>query len=109
MTSLITARVDKDKRMLAENIFKELGLTTSGAVNMFICAVARQGGLPFSMILTNQVAPASSKIATHSRSVKKQKQVKSPKLGLANGRYKFAPDFDTRFDEMDKEVAELFR
>ena len=30
------------------------------------------------------------------------------KLGIAEGKYKFPPDFDERFDAMDAEVAELF-
>ncbi len=30
------------------------------------------------------------------------------KIGLANGRYEFSPDFDKKFDDMDAEVAELF-
>jgi hypothetical protein len=30
------------------------------------------------------------------------------KIGLANGRYEFSPDFDKKFDDMDAEAAELF-
>ena len=30
------------------------------------------------------------------------------KLGIAEGKYKFPPNFDERFDAMDAEVAELF-
>ena len=30
------------------------------------------------------------------------------KIGLAEGRYEFSPDFDKKFDDMDAEVAELF-
>ena len=40
MTTMITARVDSAKRKAAEKVFSEVGLTTSGAVNLFICAVA---------------------------------------------------------------------
>ena len=47
MTSMITARVDAQKRKIAEKIFSEVGLTTSAAVNLFICAVAMTGGIPF--------------------------------------------------------------
>ncbi len=47
MTSMITARVDADKRKSAEKVFSEVGLTMSGAVNLFICAVAMTGGIPF--------------------------------------------------------------
>ena len=47
MTSMITARVDAKKRKAAEKVFDDIGLTTSGAVNLFICAVAMSGGIPF--------------------------------------------------------------
>ena len=30
------------------------------------------------------------------------------RLGVAEGKFKFAPDFDEKFDAMDAEVAELF-
>ena len=30
------------------------------------------------------------------------------KLGVAEGKFKFAPDFDEKFDAMDAEIAELF-
>ena len=40
MTSMITARVDAEKRKKAEQVFDDIGITTSGAVNLFICAVA---------------------------------------------------------------------
>ena len=30
------------------------------------------------------------------------------RLGVAEGKFKFAPDFDEKFDAMDAEIAELF-
>ena len=59
MTSMITARVDTEKRQAAENIF--FG--------------GQKGGI---------------------------------RLGVAEGKFKFAPDFDEKFDAMDAEIAELF-
>ena len=47
MTSTITARVDAEKRRIAEEVFSQVGMTTSGAVNLFICAVAMNKGIPF--------------------------------------------------------------
>ena len=49
MTTMITARVDSEKRKAAEKVFDEVGLTTSAAVNIFICAVAASGGIPFAV------------------------------------------------------------
>ena len=59
MTSMITARVDTEKRQAAEKIF--FG--------------GQKGGI---------------------------------RLGVAEGKFKFAPDFDEKFDAMDAEIAELF-
>ena len=55
MTSMITARVDLEKRKTAEKVFSEVGLTTSAAVNLFICAVAMSGGIPFKIGVNNAV------------------------------------------------------
>ena len=47
MTTMITARVDSQKCKTAEKKFSEVELTTSAAVNLFICAVTMHGGIPF--------------------------------------------------------------
>ena len=54
MTALLTARVDSEKKRAAEKVFSEVGLTTSGAVNLFICAVAMRGGIPFQIEVGNR-------------------------------------------------------
>ena len=113
MTSMITARVDTDKRKAAEKVFSEVGLTTSGAVNLFICAVALTGGIPFPVT----TAPAP----THDRGARTPppasgdgplaEGIASPggiRIGLADNRFAFRSDFDAAFDAMDAEVAELF-
>ena len=101
MTSTITARVDADKRKAAEKVFGDIGLTTSGAVNLFICAVAMSGGIPFT------VTPSGETVYRW-----RMDGGKSPnaglRLGLADGKYGLAPDFDKKFDAMDAEIAEQF-
>ena len=100
MTSTITAYVDADKRKVAEKVFGNVGLTTSGAVNLFICAVAMSGGIPF--------AVHSSDKTTHFWRMDDGEPPRTGlRLGLADGKYGFAPDFDRRFDAMDAEIAEL--
>ena len=101
MTSTITARVDADKRKSAEKVFSEVGLTTSGAVNLFICAVAMTGGIPFPV--TTARLPAH--IAEPTRP---QADRGGIKIGLADNRFQFRSDFDAAFDGMDSEIAELF-
>lgn len=101
MTSMITARVDTEKRKTAEKVFSEVGLTTSAAVNLFICAVAMHGGIPFKIGVKNGVG-----CEWNSTSAEKKGGIK---LGVAEGKYKLAPDFDEKFDAMDAEIAEMFR
>ena len=100
MTAMITARVDAEKRKTAEKIFSEVGLTTSAAVNLFICAVAMNGGIPFKIGVKN-----AEGYEWNAPPIEKKGGLK---LGIAEGKYKFPPDFDERFDAMDAEVAELF-
>lgn len=49
MTSTITARVDSKKKRQAEEIFKDIGMTLSGAINVFINEVVMYQGIPFSL------------------------------------------------------------
>jgi len=98
MTSMITARVDSEKRTRAEKVFDEVGLTTSAAVNLFICAVAMSGGIPFPIGVRNAVS-CSEPMRNRAAGVK---------LGIADGKYRFTETFDKDFDAMDDEVAELF-
>lgn len=47
MTSTITARVDAERRRQAEEVFSEVGLTLSAAINLFINEVVMCQGIPF--------------------------------------------------------------
>ena len=49
MTTTITARVDADKKRQAEEIFDDIGLTLSGAINVFINEVVMYQGIPFNL------------------------------------------------------------
>ena len=42
-------RVDESTRLEAESIFEQLGLTMSGAINMFLKQVVREKAVPLSM------------------------------------------------------------
>jgi len=103
MTSMITARVDANKRKKAEMVFSEVGLTTSGAVNLFICAVAMTGGIPF---------PIGISGSSHARVSQSNGEATQPRgrlnVGLADGKYLLPDDFDSAFDSMDGEIAKMF-
>ena len=105
MTSLITARVDADKRKKAEQVFDDIGITTSGAVNLFICAVAMSGGIPFP-VGSSRMPVVKSWYSGFG--IPESSASSGLRLGCAEGKYKFANDFDKKFDAMDFEVAEMF-
>lgn len=44
-----TIRIEPEVRERAGEILDELGITMSGAINIFLRAVIREGGLPFDM------------------------------------------------------------
>ena len=49
MTATITARVDSEKKREAEAIFNDIGMTLSGAINVFINEVVMYQGIPFQL------------------------------------------------------------
>ena len=46
-SDVIRARVEPDLKVQVEDIFHQLGLTTSEAINMFLRQVSMHRGLPF--------------------------------------------------------------
>lgn len=49
MTTTITARVDSEKKRQAEEIFNDIGMTLSGAINVFINEVVMYHGILFNI------------------------------------------------------------
>ena len=52
-TAVISARIDPELKRKAEQVFAELGLTTSQAITLFFKQVDLQRGLPFSLRIPN--------------------------------------------------------
>ncbi len=50
-TTTLNIRVNKDLKKQSDEILSLLGLNTSTAVNMFLNAVVRNNGIPFSLTL----------------------------------------------------------
>ena len=50
-TSNISVRMDAEIKAQAEELFSELGLSFSTAVNVFVRQAVRQGGIPFKVSL----------------------------------------------------------
>ncbi len=53
-TAVISARIDPELKQGTEQIFQELGLTTTQAITLFYKQVALQRGLPFAVKLPNE-------------------------------------------------------
>jgi len=54
-TGIISARVDSKLKRNAEEVFKELGLTTTQAITLFYKQVELERGLPFAIRMPNDV------------------------------------------------------
>lgn len=50
-TTTLNVRVNKNLKKESDAILATLGLNTSVAINMFLCAVVRNNGIPFSLTL----------------------------------------------------------
>jgi DNA-damage-inducible protein J len=52
-TAMVHARVEKAVKERAANALASMGLTVSGAVNMFLTRVAAEGAIPFEVRIPN--------------------------------------------------------
>lgn len=50
-TATVNIRTDKNVKEHAEQIFNELGLSMSSAINMFLKTTIRENGIPFALKL----------------------------------------------------------
>jgi DNA-damage-inducible protein J len=54
-TAVISARIDPELKHNAEEVFEQLGLTTTQAITLFLKQVELERGLPFAVRLPNEV------------------------------------------------------
>ena len=54
LDATIRARCDADLKKSAEEIFGQLGITTSQAINMFLAKVKQENGIPFELKIPNK-------------------------------------------------------
>ena len=55
-TATVRARVNPELKVEVERLFKELGLSTTEAINLFYRQVRLRNGLPFSVVIPNETA-----------------------------------------------------
>ena len=53
-TSTVRARIEPDLKNKAEQVFRELGLTTTQAITLFYKQVELRKGLPFDVVIPNE-------------------------------------------------------
>lgn len=53
-TATVRARVNPELKVEVEKLFKELGLSTTEAINLFYRQVRLRNGLPFSVVIPNE-------------------------------------------------------
>jgi DNA-damage-inducible protein J len=54
-SATVRARIDPSLKAEVENLFKDLGLTTTEAINMFYRQVKLRNGLPFNVVIPNNI------------------------------------------------------
>ena len=74
-TSNLNIRMDKDVKEQADQLFTELGLTMTTAVNLFLRASIREQGIPFSVKL-NKVNKETIAAIEEGRKIAKDPNVK---------------------------------
>jgi len=74
-TAVIHARTEENIKKHAEKILKMLGLTTTEAINMFLCQIIINKGLPFEVKIPNAETEKAIKEALDGQSVKKAESV----------------------------------
>ena len=74
-TTMVTARVDPMLKKKTEEVFKELGLTTTQAITLFYKQVNLRRGLPFAVELPNAETQAAINDALSERDLHEAKSV----------------------------------
>jgi DNA-damage-inducible protein J len=75
-TTSVTVRMDKDLKEQAENLFSEMGMNLTTALNIFIRQSVRQGKIPFeiSINMPNTITIAAMQEVEDMRSGRLPKQ-----------------------------------
>ena len=72
----LNVRIDKDIKKAAEEVYAELGFNMSTAINMFLRASIRKGGIPFDL-KRNVPSDETIKAIEEGRMIAKDTNVKS--------------------------------
>ena len=70
LNDVVRARIDENVKKNAEDIFGEIGLTTSQAINIFFKKVISERGIPFELKVPSDRLKHSIKEAVEQKTVK---------------------------------------
>jgi DNA-damage-inducible protein J len=68
-TAVIHARTDENIKKQAETILKMLGISTTDAINMFLCQIVINKGLPFEVKIPNKTTLKAMKAVENNTDV----------------------------------------
>jgi len=68
----LSVRVDEDIKRRAENVFRELGLTMSAGINLYLNQVALQQSIPFLLTQTPQIKQNDAELRKQIEELKAQ-------------------------------------
>ena len=90
--ALVQIRVDRPLKDEVSALFSSLGIDLSTAVRMFFQRCRAEQGIPFPLSLNKAAAPSA----------------RTPRIGLAKGKWTFPEDWDAQDRELDKTLEEDF-
>ena len=73
----LSVRVDEDVKRRAQNVFRELGLTMSAGINLYLTQVALQRSVPFFLTQIPQEVPGNTELRKQAEELKAQKAISS--------------------------------
>ncbi len=68
-TATVRARIESELKLEVEKLFKELGLSTTEAINLFYHQVKLRNGLPFNVLIPNKTTEKVFKDTDAKRSI----------------------------------------
>jgi DNA-damage-inducible protein J len=68
-TAVITARIEPELKDSVEQVFRQLGLSTTQAITLFLRQVELQQGLPFNLKVPNATTQAALREAQERRNL----------------------------------------
>ena len=84
----VNIRVDEELKKQAEELFADMGLNMSTAVNMFLRQAVRTGGIPFAVTTRPESVTITSPVSTQTTNVQSEQETvirRSPLLRESTG------------------------